>query len=43
VRNADRIIAIDDGLLVEEGAHDELLSRPESIYGKLWRMQARGD
>ncbi|HEX5471118.1 MAG TPA: type I secretion system permease/ATPase [Lacipirellulaceae bacterium] len=43
VRNADRIIAIDDGLLVEEGTHDELLSRPESIYGKLWRMQARGD
>lgn len=42
VRDADRIIAIDEGIIVEEGTHDELLSQSDSIYGKLWRMQARG-
>jgi subfamily B ATP-binding cassette protein HlyB/CyaB len=40
VRNADRIIAIKDGQIVEDGTHDELLVRPHGIYAKLWRMQA---
>jgi ATP-binding cassette subfamily B protein len=32
---ADRILVIDDGLIVEEGSHDELLSR-HGRYAELW-------
>ena len=41
VRNCDRIIAIDNGMVVEEGTHDTLLARPDSFYGRLWRIQAQ--
>ena len=40
VRRCDRIIAIEDGAIMEEGTHAELLARPGSVYGKLWRIQA---
>ena len=40
VRHCDRIIAIDEGRIVEDGAHRELLSRPNGVYAKLWRMQS---
>lgn len=39
VRHADRIVAINEGRVEEEGTHDELLARPGSLYGRLWRMQ----
>jgi subfamily B ATP-binding cassette protein MsbA len=44
VRNADRILAIEDGRIVEAGAHDELLAR-NGLYARLVRQQfghARG-
>ena len=40
VRHCDRIIAIDNGQIVEDGSHDALLSSSTSLYGKLWRIQA---
>lgn len=40
VREADRIIALKDGVLVEDGSHAELLARPTSLYGRLWRLQS---
>ena len=40
VRKCDRIIAIVDGSIVEQGTHRELLANPDSVYGKLWRIQA---
>jgi subfamily B ATP-binding cassette protein HlyB/CyaB len=40
VRDCDRIIAFRDGQIVDDGSHDELLARPSSVYGRLWRMQA---
>ena len=39
VRNCDRIIAIRDGSIVDDGTHDELLSKPDGLYARLWRMQ----
>ncbi|MGB8735750.1 MAG: type I secretion system permease/ATPase, partial [Rhodomicrobium sp.] len=39
VRNCDRIIAIRDGSIVEDGTHDELLNEPNGLYARLWRMQ----
>lgn len=40
VRGADRIFVIEKGKLVEEGNHDELMAREDSIYRKLKIMQA---
>ena len=36
--NADRIIVIDDGRIVEEGTHGDLLDR-EGLYSDLYRTQ----
>ena len=39
VRHADRIVVIEDGAIVEQGRHDDLLQR-HGVYAKLWRVQA---
>jgi subfamily B ATP-binding cassette protein HlyB/CyaB len=39
VRDADRIIVVDKGQIVEEGPHHELLARPNGQYAHLHRMQ----
>ena len=41
VRNLDRIIVIKHGAIVEEGTHDELMSRI-GIYAKFWEHQTSG-
>ncbi len=38
VRDADRILVLDDGRLVEDGTHDELLDA-DGTYANLWRVQ----
>jgi ATP-binding cassette subfamily B protein len=38
IRNADRIYVMDQGQLVEQGSHEDLLER-EGIYANLWRVQ----
>ena len=39
IRNADRIIVLDHGRVVESGSHTELLSHPSSLYAKLIEAQ----
>nr|WP_281423100.1 ABC transporter ATP-binding protein [Paenibacillus oenotherae] len=39
VMRADHIIVLDQGELVEQGTHEELLSNPASLYAALWRNQ----
>jgi ATP-binding cassette, subfamily B, bacterial HlyB/CyaB len=41
VRHCDRIIAIVDGSIVEDGTHQTLLSRPDGLYARLWRLQSQ--
>ncbi len=40
IADADRILVLEDGRLVEEGSHDALLSRG-GRYADLWNMQMR--
>lgn len=42
IRKMDRIIVIEDGKVAEEGTHDALLAKKESLYKKLWELQAGG-
>ncbi len=37
IQNADEILVINQGNIVERGTHQELVSLPNSIYGKLYR------
>ncbi|KAA0224319.1 ABC transporter ATP-binding protein [candidate division KSB1 bacterium] len=36
---ADRLFIMEDGKLVEQGTHEELLANPEGVYAKLHRTQ----
>jgi ATP-binding cassette subfamily B protein len=42
IRKMDRIIVIDQGKILEEGSHDTLLQKEDSLYRKLWNLQAGG-
>jgi ATP-binding cassette subfamily B protein len=39
VANADRIVVLDQGVVVEEGTHSDLLAR-QGRYAALWQRQA---
>jgi len=39
VRNADKIIVLNDGLVAEEGTHEELLEKEGGRYREMWEMQ----
>jgi ATP-binding cassette subfamily B protein len=41
VRMADRIIVLRNGLVEEEGSHDELVAR-NGLYAELFGLQAEG-
>jgi subfamily B ATP-binding cassette protein HlyB/CyaB len=40
VQKCDRILVLEHGRLVEQGAHNELLTNNDGIYARLYRMQA---
>lgn len=39
VMNADEILVLDKGKVVEQGTHNILISNPDSLYHKLWQKQ----
>jgi subfamily B ATP-binding cassette protein MsbA len=39
IKNADRIIVIKDGELIEQGSHDELMQLENGEYKHLYEMQ----
>lgn len=41
ISNMDRILVFDDGKIVEDGSHEELLKK-NGQYAKLWEMQSGG-
>lgn len=42
IMEMDRIIVIDDGKVVDDGTHTQLLGRNSGIYRNLWEIQAGG-
>lgn len=42
IQKMDRIIVMDEGKIVEQGSHEELLRKEDSLYRKLWELQAGG-
>ncbi|MFA6190446.1 MAG: ABC transporter ATP-binding protein [Candidatus Staskawiczbacteria bacterium] len=42
IQKMDRIIVIDQGKIIEQGSHSELLKNKNSLYKKLWELQAGG-
>jgi ABC-type multidrug transport system fused ATPase/permease subunit len=43
IRRADKIIALENGRVVEQGGHIELANKKGGIYAKLLRLQKMGD
>jgi len=42
IQKMDRIIVVDNGKIIEQGSHQELLENENSLYKKLWELQAGG-
>lgn len=42
IRKMDRIVVIEDGKIIEDGNHDDLIKKESGIYKKLWDIQAGG-
>ncbi|CAM9878675.1 unnamed protein product [Ascophyllum nodosum] len=42
VMDADKIIVLDEGRVVEEGSHTELMANPDGRYFGLWQAQRAG-
>ncbi|MFN0048656.1 MAG: ABC transporter ATP-binding protein [Cytophagales bacterium] len=40
IQNADKILVIKDGTIVEQGNHEALIARPDGLYKKLQMMQS---
>ncbi len=42
IQQADRILVVEDGCLVETGTHEELLTHPTGCYSRLYSQQVTG-
>ena len=42
IKKVDRILVFDEGKIIEQGSHVELLQKKNGLYKKLYEMQAGG-
>ncbi|WP_115707360.1 ABC transporter ATP-binding protein [Legionella sainthelensi] len=42
IRHMDRIVVMEDGMIIEEGAFDDLVTNQDSYFKKLWDSQVNG-
>ena len=40
LKNLDRILVIDGGKVIEEGTHEELITKDNGKYNNLWKLQS---
>jgi ABC-type multidrug transport system fused ATPase/permease subunit len=38
IKNADKILVMDKGMIIEEGTHNELISREDGYYKSLYNQ-----
>ncbi len=43
IMNADKIVVLDQGKIVEQGTHEQLLKKPKGLYKRLWGLQQGGE
>lgn len=43
IEDADLILVMSNGTVVEQGTHAALLTRPNSTYSRMWGQQRHGD
>jgi len=42
IAEMDRLIIMDQGKIIEDGSHDELINQENGVYAKLWARQSGG-
>lgn len=42
LQNMDRLLVFENGSIIEEGTHKELVSKKDGYYARLWKMQVGG-
>jgi ATP-binding cassette subfamily B protein len=42
IRDADRILVFNDGRIVEEGTHRELIKKDDGVYASFFEIQSGG-
>ena len=42
IQSMDRILVFEDGCIIEDGSHRELIQKPGGVYNELWREQSSG-
>ncbi len=42
LRQMDRILVMEQGAIIEDGTHDELIQQSNGTYARLWKMQSGG-
>mmetsp|Transcript_6670 Transcript_6670/g.10074 ORF Transcript_6670/g.10074 Transcript_6670/m.10074 type:complete len:126 (+) Transcript_6670:2132-2509(+) len=43
IMNADQIVVMDEGAIVEKGTHEDLLQISNGLYASLWQRQFKSD
>lgn len=43
IKDSDKIVAMQDGQVVDDGTHQELLMKPDGVWRKLWLEQGSDD
>ncbi len=42
IAKLDRIIVMDNGKIIEDGTHDDLIAKKRGVYARLWKRQSGG-